>query len=70
MKNFVNTVYKEDLEKIQNQIDGKVEEYYYAYKPTLDNLPASEWKTDEEKKAHEGDRFLDKSTGQSYRFPK
>ena len=70
VKNFVNTVYKEDLEKIQNQIDGKVEEYYYAYKPTLDNLPASEWKTDEEKKAHEGDRFLDKSTGQSYRFSK
>lgn len=70
VKNFVNTVYKEDLEKLQNQIDGKVEEYYYAYKPTLDNLPASEWKTDEEKKAHEGDRFLDKSTGQSYRFSK
>lgn len=70
IQNFANTVYKEDLEKLQNQIDGKVEEYYYAYKPTLDNLPASEWKTDEEKKAHEGDRFLDKSTGQSYRFSK
>lgn len=70
VKNFVDMVYKEDLEKLQNQIDGKVEEYYYAYKPTLDNLPASEWKTDEEKKAHEGDRFLDKSTGQSYRFSK
>lgn len=65
---FVNTVYKEDLEKLQNQIDGKVEEYYHAYEPTLNNLPASEWKTDEEKKIHEGDRFFDKSTGHAYRF--
>lgn len=68
IKNFVNTVYKEDLEKLQDQIDGKVEEYYFSYEPTLDNLPASEWKTDEEKKAHEGDRFFDKSTGHAYRF--
>lgn len=68
VNNFVNTVYKEDLEKLQDQIDGKVEEYYFAYEPTLDNLPASEWKTDEEKKIHEGDRFFDKSTGHAYRF--
>lgn len=68
VNNFVNTVYKEDLEKLQDQIDGKIEEYYHAYEPTLDNLPASEWKTDEEKKVHEGDRFFDKSTGHAYRF--
>ncbi len=70
VKNFIDTVYKEDLEKLQNQIDGKVEEHYFAYEPTLDNLPASEWKTDEEKKVHEGDRFFDKSTGHAYRFLK
>ena len=68
IKKFIDTVYKEDLEKLQNQIDGKVEEYYYSYKPTLDNLPASEWKTDADKKAHEGDRFFDKGTGHAYRF--
>jgi hypothetical protein len=68
VKNFIDTVYKEDLEKLQDQIDGKVEEYYYAYEPTLDNLPASEWTTDEDKKAHEGDKFFDKSTGHAYRF--
>ena len=49
VEDFVNKVYRKDLEKLQNQIDGKVEEYYYAYEPTLDNLPASEWKTEEEK---------------------
>lgn len=70
VEDFVNKVYKKDLEKLQNQIDGKVEEYYFAYEPTLDNLPASEWKTDEEKKVHEGDRFFDKSTGHAYRFLK
>lgn len=70
VKNFIDTVYKEDLEKLQDQIDGKVEEYYFAYEPTLDNLPASEWKTDEEKKVHEGDRFFDKSTSHAYRFLK
>lgn len=68
VNNFISTVYKEDLEKLQDQIDGKVEEYYFAYEPTLDNLPASEWKTDEEKKVHEGDRFFDKSTSHAYRF--
>ena len=68
VEDFVNKVYKKDLEKLQNQIDGKVEEYYYAYEPTLDNLPASEWTTDEDKKAHEGDKFFDKSTGHAYRF--
>ncbi len=68
VKNFIDTVYKEDLEKLQDQIDGKVEEYYFAYEPTLDNLPASEWKTDKEKKVHEGDRFFDKSTSHAYRF--
>lgn len=70
VEDFVNKVYKKDLEKLQNQIDGKVEEYYFTYEPTLDNLPASEWKTDEEKKVHEGDRFFDKSTGHAYRFLK
>mgnify|MGYP001058745779 CR=1 FL=1 len=70
VEDFVNKVYKKDLEKLQNQIDGKVEEHYFAYEPTLDNLPASEWKTDEEKKVHEGDRFFDKSTGHAYRFLK
>lgn len=68
VEGFVNKVYRKDLEKLQNQIDGKVEEYYYAYEPTLDNLPASEWKTEEDKKAHEGDKFFDKSTGHAYRF--
>lgn len=68
VEDFVNKVYRKDLEKIQDQIDGKVEEYYYAYKPTLDNLPASEWKTEEDKKSHEGDKFFDKSTGHAYRF--
>lgn len=68
VEDFVNKVYRKDLEKLQDQIDGKVEEYYHAYEPTLDNLPASEWKTDEEKKVHEGDRFFDKSTGHAYRF--
>lgn len=68
VEDFVNKVYRKDLEKLQNQIDGKVEEYYYAYEPTLDNLPASEWKTEEDKKAHEGDKFFDKSTGHAYRF--
>ncbi len=68
VEDFVNKVYRKDLEKLQDQIDGKVEEYYYAYEPTLDNLPASEWKTEEDKKAHEGDKFFDKSTGHAYRF--
>jgi len=41
---FISGTYATDLTNIQNQIDGVVVNWFYDGVPTLDNLPASEWK--------------------------
>lgn len=59
-----------DIENIQAQVDGQIESYYYDYEPTMQNIPASEWTSTEEREKHVGDIFYWKSTGYSYRFLK
>lgn len=62
------------LGELQDQIDGQIETFYYDYEPTLQNKPASNWTTTEERKKHEGDLFFwkpNKETGEggyAYRF--
>ena len=62
------------LGELQDQIDGQIETFYYDYEPTLQNKPASNWTTTEERKKHEGDLFFwkpNKDTGEggyAYRF--
>ena len=58
----------EQIEDIQEQLDGVVDTYYYSYKPTLANEPASEWTTDADRTNHIGDMFYDTSTGKVYRW--
>ena len=55
------------LGDLGEQIDGKVETWFYAYAPTASNAPASGW-SDSDKKAHSGDLFFDTSTGYCYRW--
>lgn len=61
---------EEELDSIRDQLDGVVDTYYYDYAPTTTNYPASEWTTEALKSDHEGDLFLDTSTGKSYRWVK
>lgn len=68
LNDFVNAVYGPELEGLQAQIDGQIESYYYDYEPSLQNHPASQWTTTEERKKHEGDIFYWKSKGYAYRF--
>lgn len=68
VKDFISNVYTPDIKDIQEQIDGKIDTYYYDYEPTLENVPAKEWKDDETKGLHNGDLFFWKSTGYTYRF--
>lgn len=56
------------MSELQNQIDGNIASWFYAYVPTLENEPASNWSTDETKNQHLGDLFYDTSTGYAYRF--
>lgn len=67
LSDYANTVTK-DLENLQSQVDGQVEDYYYDYEPSMQNIPASQWTTTEERQKHIGDRFFWKSKGYAYRF--
>ena len=67
LANFADTV-TENLSSLQAQVDGQIETFYEDYEPSLQNYPASEWTTTEERKKHEGDLFYWKSKGYAYRF--
>lgn len=67
VSDFAETVTK-SVADLQNQIDGQIETFYYDYEPTLKNIPASDWTTEDDKKKHEGDLFYWKSKCYAYRF--
>ena len=71
LKDYADTV-NEQLEGLGRQIDGKTETWFYPYDPTAKNEPASGWKTEEDRKAHEGDLFYntDPASGKAYRWAK
>ena len=55
---------------LQKQVDGAISTWYYEGEPTLTNIPASDWTTEEDKIMHIGDLYYDKLTGYAYRFMK
>lgn len=56
------------IKDLQNQADGAIETWFYEGEPTLKNLPAVDWTTNEIKKIHVGDLYYDQITGFAYRF--
>lgn len=70
LNDFASNIYNPMISSLQKQIDGQIETFYYDYEPTLNNVPAKEWDTEEKKTAHEGDLFYWKSKGYAYRFQK
>ena len=67
LENFMKSTL-DTMDNLQNQIDGSVNTYFYSGIPTIDNLPASEWITEDEKNNHLGDLYYDEDTGYAYRF--
>lgn len=55
------------IEDLQNQTDGNIQTWTSGPEPTLDNYPASQWITDDERSKHVGDIYYD-SSNQAYRF--
>lgn len=55
------------INNIQNQVDGAIETWFYEPEPTLENQPAINWTTDEEKNNHLGDLYYS-GEGKAYRF--
>lgn len=65
---FIDVTYQEQINNIQAQIDGQIQSYFYDYEPTLTNVPASDWITEDDKIKHMGDLFYNSETGLGYRF--
>lgn len=68
VNDFVTNIYKTDMDEIKNSVRNKIETWFYDHEPSLQNEPAVNWTTNEQRKDHEGDLFFWKSTGYSYRF--
>lgn len=67
LNNFVIKT-TENLQELQNQVDGNITTWFYSGVPTAENEPASGWITDNEKNNHLGDLYYDKDTGYAYRY--
>lgn len=67
LNNFVIKT-TENLQELQNQVDGNITTWFYSGVPTAENEPASTWTTDTEKNNHLGDLYYDKDTGYAYRY--
>lgn len=67
LDNYIMVVTKE-MELIQNQVDGNITTWFFNGVPTLNNTPAIDWVTEEEKTNHLGDLYYDSLTGYAYRF--
>jgi phage minor structural protein len=68
LDNFITTTYAADIAALQEQVDGKIETWFYEGPPTLSNAPAVDWITGELKIQHIGDLYYDLLTGYAYRF--
>ena len=67
LNNFIEATLS-DLQSLQDQVDGNIATWFFSGVPTLENLPAMDWTTDEDKNNHLGDLYYDKDTGYAYRF--
>ena len=70
VNSLVNTTIVPTLESMQNQIDGKIDQWFYNYNPTLTNEPANAWTTETERIKHSGDLFYNIDSGKVWRFVK
>lgn len=59
-----------DLDLIKEQTDKEYTIWFFEYAPTLNNIPASDWTTDDLKALHEQDMFYNRASGLAYRFVK
>lgn len=67
IENYVEALTK-NIGNLQDQVDGNITTWFYSGVPSLENEPASDWTTDDEKIKHIGDLYYDQDTGYAYRF--
>jgi len=57
-----------EINGLQNQIDGEVDSWFFQVDPTTSNAPASEWTTDELKQRHANDTYTNTDSGASWKW--
>ena len=70
---FLDNEYVQDIQDLQDQIDGVIEFWTGNDIPTLNNAPASNWTTEALKQEHIGDVYIvlsGQAQGANYRFVK
>lgn len=67
LNNFIEATIS-DIKNLQDQVDGNIATWFFSGIPTLQNSPAIDWATEEDKNNHLGDLYYDKDTGYAYRF--
>ena len=55
-------------DEVRRQKDQSIVVWYYDYEPTVDNIPANNWNTDNLRSEHIGDIFYDIKNNHSYRW--
>lgn len=68
LESYLEAATNEIIETIKSQVDGNTTTWFFDGTPTLENNPAIEWITEEQKTAHIGDLYYDRATGYSYQF--
>jgi hypothetical protein len=68
--NYLDNVLPGTFEEMQRQLDKAIDSWFDHYDPAMNNFPASEWATTNDKERHLDDTFTNLDTGQSWRFTK
>ena len=63
---FSNTL--KQIDKIKGQVDESFMSWFYDGAPTIENLPAKDWTTEDAKRLHVGDLYYDTTSGYSYEW--
>lgn len=58
----------DDIDNLQDQLDGNITQWTYNYDPTLTNYPASEWIAQHTESEHIGDVFYNSTNGYAWRW--
>ena len=66
--NEYETKFSNLVDEVKQQKDQSIVVWYYGYEPTIDNVPANTWNTDELRSEHIGDIFYDIKNNHSYRW--
>ena len=66
--NEYETKFSNLVDEVKQQKDQSIVVWYYGYEPTVDNVPANAWNTNELRSEHIGDIFYDIKNNHSYRW--